>query len=642
MSTKDTNKTKGARDGKAIPVDKTAPLPVFDGAIEEAHSDTLTTNMSEDDFRALLEKEGATATPAAATSPTSSDPAAEDTPKMLDLLDDMDATMEDGASSDSATSDAALSETPSSAAADVPFDPDALGRPFDENALDAALNAAPAAQPSTPASAPETPQASAAEEPSVPAPETDPTPVFEAEAEAESEAGAPPENDPESEPEPEPSGPAYGTPQWERALRIALDQAVCKINELVAAQLAEIMAHKKFLHMQSCWLGVHLLCEKSMGRSDCEIEILDISKDDLMDDFDDSPDPSESGLFFHLYKNEYDQAGGKPFSAILMHYEFTHKSMDLRLMKMISMVAASCHCPAVGNAGAGLFSKRSIRDIEEITDFRLHFNGGEFTKWRSFREAEDTRYMALTLPNIKLHKRRTNLPPLYCRHWFLRDSMHGWIPATYAFGLVLIHSFLRHGWCIYIRGPRTGGLVGDIVPADMGTKGFTTRDIPLEVSISDQNEHEIAGQGFIPFTYYKEWDRVCLFSAPSLQKAERKTGGESTFDRIAASMAYLFLVCRLAHFTKVIQRENIGTTKEALELEREINGWLKGLITKMPNPEVQLRSMYPLRDGMVRVTEDPSSPGFYRAKLVVQPHLQLEGVNAELTLISKMPREKEQ
>ncbi|CAM2007106.1 type VI secretion system contractile sheath large subunit [Acanthopleuribacter pedis] len=632
MSTKD----RGT-DGN-IPVDKTAPIPVIEGTVTEGGETPSVDNMSEAEFRALLgEDDESNATPPPAPSPTGSETNAAGSSDMLDMMNDIatdfDESALDNRGKTPASSQPAVAEAPAAVTApeETPkkapgeeaqvFDEAALEAPFDENMLNP-------------------PEEELLAKPE-PAGESDEAAAATEATESETEEPAEPVQ-PEEPEETTPPGPAYGSEAWDRALRVVLDQAICHINEKVAAQTAEIVHHPDFQHLQSCWLGVHMLCEKSMGRSDCEIEILDISKDSLMEDFDEYLDPSESGLFYHLYKNEYDQAGGKPFSAILMHYEFTHKAMDLRLMKMISMVAAACHCPAVGNAGAGLFSKRSIRDIEEITDFNLHFNSGEFTKWRSFREAEDTRYMALTLPRIKIHKRRTILPPRFCREWVLRDAMHGWIPSSYGFGLILLHSFLRHGWCIYIRGPRTGGLLGDIVPADMGTKGFTTRERPLEVSISDQNEHEIAAQGFIPFTYYKDWDRICLFSAPSLQKAERKVGGESTFDRIAASMAYLFLVCRLAHFTKVIQRENIGTTKEAPELEREINGWLKGLITKMPNPEVQLRSMYPLRDGMVSVTEDPSSPGFYRAKLVVQPHLQLEGVNAELTLISKMPREKEQ
>ena len=59
------------------------------------------------------------------------------------------------------------------------------------------------------------------------------------------------------------------------------------------------------------------------------------------------------------------------------------------------------------------------------------------------------------------------------------------------------------------------------------------------------------------------------------------------------------------------------------------------------DPNMDIRSRFPLRGGMVSVKEDASNPGFFDLHLILQPHLQLEGVNAELTLISKLPRSKE-
>jgi type VI secretion system protein ImpC len=76
-------------------------------------------------------------------------------------------------------------------------------------------------------------------------------------------------------------------------------------------------------------------------------------------------------------------------------------------------------------------------------------------------------------------------------------------------------------------------------------------------------------------------------------------------------------------------------------MEKELSDWLKGLVTQMPNPDRKLRARYPLRDAAVKVTEDEGNPGFFSVAMVLKPHMQLEGVNAELTLISKLPRNKE-
>ncbi|HBZ74123.1 MAG TPA: type VI secretion system contractile sheath large subunit, partial [Leclercia adecarboxylata] len=54
--------------------------------------------------------------------------------------------------------------------------------------------------------------------------------------------------------------------------------------------------------------------------------------------------------------------------------------------------------------------------------------------------------------------------------------------------------------------------------------------------------------------------------------------------RINARLPYIFLLSRIAHYLKLIQRENIGTTKDRRMLELELNTWVKGLVTEMTDP----------------------------------------------------------
>jgi len=183
----------------------------------------------------------------------------------------------------------------------------------------------------------------------------------------------------------------------------------------------------------------------------------------------------------------------------------------------------------------------------------------------------------------------------------------------------------------------------DMVPGmPIGCKGLELERFPLEVSFSDYQEHKLSDQGLIVLNYFKAKRRVCVFSAPTVQQYSRGSGRKFTSnDRLAASLPYIYLVSRIAHYQKVIQRENIGTVKESNQLQMELEAWLKKLITKMPDPDLQIRCQFPLRDGSVTVEADPESPGFFDVNLILQPHLQLEGINAELTLVSKLPRLKE-
>jgi type VI secretion system protein ImpC len=164
--------------------------------------------------------------------------------------------------------------------------------------------------------------------------------------------------------------------------------------------------------------------------------------------------------------------------------------------------------------------------------------------------------------------------------------------------------------------------------------------MPTEMLISETRELEMANLGFIPLSYYKNSDYACFFSANSVQKpAEYADSNANANSMINSRLPYIFLVSRLAHYLKVLQRENIGSSKSRQVLENELNGWLQTLVTRMKDPEPELIATHPLRDGKVTVSEIPENPGYFSVDLFVQPHFQIEGVDVQLKLVAQMPRD---
>jgi type VI secretion system protein ImpC len=110
--------------------------------------------------------------------------------------------------------------------------------------------------------------------------------------------------------------------------------------------------------------------------------------------------------------------------------------------------------------------------------------------------------------------------------------------------------------------------------------------------------------------------------------------------RINARLPYIYLVSRIAHYLKVIQRENIGSTKSKLVLQNELNQWVKGLVTEMNDPGPELIATHPLKAAEVTVNDVEDNPGFFSVGLAVTPHFQIEGININLSLVSQMPKGK--
>ncbi|GAA0344228.1 type VI secretion system contractile sheath large subunit [Morganella psychrotolerans] len=433
----------------------------------------------------------------------------------------------------------------------------------------------------------------------------------------------------------------------ERLDRNLLDHHIAQLDSQISRQLDEVMHNSEFQTVESAWRGLKFLIDRTDFRQNVKIELLDIAKNDLRQDFEDSPEVIQSGLYHHTYIEEYDTPGGEPIAAIISNYEFDRSPQDIALLRHISKVSASAHMPFIGSAGPKFFGKETMEEVAAIKDIGNYFDRAEYIKWKSFRDSDDARYIGLTMPRV-LGRLPYGPDTVPVRSFNYVEEVKGpdhdkylWTNATFSFAANMVKSFINNGWCVQIRGPQAGGAVKDlpIHLYDLGT-GSQVK-IPSEVMIPETREFEFANLGFIPLSYYKNRDYSCFFSANSAQKpALYETAAATANSRINARLPYIFLLSRIAHYLKLIQRENIGTTKDRRLLELELNNWVRGLVTEMTDPGDDLQASHPLRDAKVVVEDIEDNPGFFRVRLYAVPHFQVEGMDVDLSLVSQMPKAK--
>ncbi|HET6568061.1 MAG TPA: type VI secretion system contractile sheath large subunit [Rhodothermales bacterium] len=433
----------------------------------------------------------------------------------------------------------------------------------------------------------------------------------------------------------------------ERVDKVLLDGLVAQIDAKISQQLDVILHNEKFQQLESTWRGLKFVVDRTDFRKNVRIEILNASKDALRESFEDAPELIQSALYKHVYTNAYDQPGADPYSVMIGNYEFTSSPQDVALLSQVSKVAASAHCPFISSAGPQFFGKQSFDDWKKVPDLSAYMGTAEYMKWNSFRDSEDSRYVGLTMPRFML---RLPYGPdtIPVKSFNYQEDAKGedhdkylWGNAAFAFAANMVEAYMKDGWCVQIRGPQSGGRVDDLPVHlyDVG-KGKEMK-IPTEVPISETLEFTAANLGFIPLSIYQGRDYACFFSANSTQRPVVYDDPNATANsRVNARLPYVMLASRIAHYLKVLQRENIGTTKDATKIEAELNRWLNGLVTKMPNPSEDLIAKYPLREGKVSVTDIEENPGFYRVSMMIMPHFQVEGMDISLALVGKMPKAK--
>jgi type VI secretion system protein ImpC len=419
---------------------------------------------------------------------------------------------------------------------------------------------------------------------------------------------------------------------------VLIDRYISKLDEKLNEQLNEILHHEKFQQLESTWRGLNFLVDRTdstaLRDGMVKIEILNVSKDELKENFKRSPEVRQSGLYHHVYDLEYDQPGGEPFAAMIANYEFDRSADDVTLLQKVSNVAAATHCPFIASIGHRFLGLDSIHQLAPLPDVTPIFEMPQYIKWNSFRESEDARYVGLVFPRLLLREPYDIEDGHFKFFEDVKGEEHGkylWGNAAFAFASNLVRSFVDHGWCVQIRGPQAGGLVEDLPIHLYEVGGGTQTKIPTEIPIPDERELEFANLGFIPLSYYKDTDYACFFSANSVQKPKiystasvTMTAEEATASsRIISKLPYLFFISRLAHYLKVIQRENIGATKDRSVLQRELQMWINTLVTGITNPHPSIIERRPLREAQITVEDIEGKPGFFNVQVYVKLHLQV-------------------
>ncbi len=433
-----------------------------------------------------------------------------------------------------------------------------------------------------------------------------------------------------------------------RVHQSVINEMIAEIDRKLSAQVDAILHQGTFQRLESAWRGLKFVIDRSNFRENIKVELFNVSKDDLLKDFEDAPEVTKSGLYKWVYTQEYGMFGGNPVGTMIANYDFGPGPQDVKLLQYAASVAAMAHAPFIAAAGPKFFGEESFINLPNLKDLKSIFEGPQFVKWNSFRESEDARYVGLTLPRflLRLPYHPENNPAksfLYTENVSEGHEKYLWGNTAFAFATRLTDSFAKYRWCPNVIGPASGGAVEDLPVHQFEAMGAIESKIPTEVLISERREFELAETGFIALAMRKGSDNAAFFSANSAQKpkyfGQSKEGKEAeTNYKLGTQLPYMFIINRLAHYLKVLQREQIGSWKERVDLERELNQWIGQYVSDQDVVDPGVRGRRPLRQAEIVVSDVAGDPGWYRVELRVRPHFKYMGSFFTLSLVGKLDK----
>lgn len=427
----------------------------------------------------------------------------------------------------------------------------------------------------------------------------------------------------------------------------SLDKRIAEIDALISSQLSEIIHHADFQKVESTWRGLHYFCQESPSNPLIKIRMLNTTKKELTKDFQSALDFDQSTLFKKIYEEEYGSFGGAPYAALIGDFEFDRVPSDMYLLEQISHVAAAAHAPFISAASSSMLGLESFTDIDRPRDVSKIFETPEYIQWRSFRESDDARYVALTLPRVLGRLPYHPKDGTQTEGFNFVETVSGqnhdeylWMNAAYAFSTRLTNAFDSHGWCAAIRGVEGGGLVEGLPVHTFKTSdGEVAFKCPTEIAITDRREKELSDLGFIPLVHCKNTDYAAFFGAQSTQKPKKYDNDIANANSaLSSQIQYIMAVSRIAHYLKAMMRDKIGSFASAGSVEAFLNEWLAQYVLLDDGASQEAKAQFPLREASVKVVENPAQPGHYNSVVFLKPHFQLDELSVSLRLVTELPQ----
>lgn len=154
-----------------------------------------------------------------------------------------------------------------------------------------------------------------------------------------------------------------------------VDSMIVELDKTLSKQV-DVILHAKPLHeLESSWRSLKLLVDRTDFRENIKLLVLHATKEELLDDFEFTPEITQSGFYKHVYSSGYGQFGGQPIGGVIGDYAMTQSAPDIKLLQYVSAVGAMAHAPFVSSVAPTFFGVDSFTELPTIKDLKSVFEG---------------------------------------------------------------------------------------------------------------------------------------------------------------------------------------------------------------------------------------------------------------------------
>src|SRR5262249_39624057 len=155
--------------------------------------------------------------------------------------------------------------------------------------------------------------------------------------------------------------------------------------ETIARHLDRVLHAPEFQALESAWRSLWYLVSQTETSDQLQIRLLDVTKGELLKDFQRSVEFDQSLLFKAVYEKPYGEFGAAPFGMLIGNFAFSPSPQDVEILAQLGNIASTCHAPFIAGAAPEMLGLESFQQLADLRDVARIAESSEYMKWRAFR-----------------------------------------------------------------------------------------------------------------------------------------------------------------------------------------------------------------------------------------------------------------
>lgn len=300
------------------------------------------------------------------------------------------------------------------------------------------------------------------------------------------------------------------------------------LDEVASDLMRKILHHKDFLSLESAWRGLYFLVRRTDTDTDLKIYLLDISKDELLDNLKSVNSLSDSVFFQWTVGESVETTIGEPWAVVCGNYCFSPNIDDIAALMRISQIGKASNTPFISHIRPDILGVNSLVNNPSSKDWNISESSNEWKLWNTLRATKESEYLGLAMPRFLArlpYGRDTDPSEVFSFEEFNDLPQHDnyvWCNPAFACSYLLAKSFRKNGWEMAENIAREiDGLPMHIFKEDGETKTKPCAEIPM----TEAGVQRMIDTGIIPLVSFRDSDKIRIASFQSICLSEERIRG---------------------------------------------------------------------------------------------------------------------